>query len=168
MPKPVLNSERFLLYHGIFWNGRKPSGQFSDRFLAFPERKGALTVCIQGMKGAFRFSAKEDNKTIGRMLVSQPITFPKRHITNTKCGVISPNSAYRKRQPLYIKQLPLRGYEVLEHISVRAVKVIVSLTDACFSAVDPASADTKFCADFGLHHTVHIAVQDSQFQSRKL
>ena len=49
-------------------------------------------------------------------------------------------------------------------ISVRAVKVVVSLTDTCFSAVDPASADTELGADFGLHHTVHVAVQDGKSQ----
>ena len=56
--------------------------------------------------------------------------------------------------------------ESIEHISVRAVKRIISLTDTCFSAVDPASADAEFGANFGLHHAVHIAVQNGKFQSR--
>lgn len=50
----------------------------------------------------------------------------------------------------------------MEHISVRAVKRIISLTDACFSAVDPASADAELGADFGLYHAVHIAVQNGK------
>ena len=32
---------------------------------------------IQGIKGAFRLSVKEDNKTIDGMLASKPIMFPK-------------------------------------------------------------------------------------------
>ena len=118
---------------------------------------------IQGVKGVFR---RQNNKTAGRMLASQPITFPKRHIANTKCGVVYLNSAHRKRQPLRVKQLPLTRYEVFGHISVRAVQVIISPTDTCFSAVDPASADAEFGANFGLHHAVHIAVQNGKFQSR--
>ena len=50
----------------------------------------------------------------------------------------------------------------LNCISNRAVKVVVSLTDACFSAVDPASADAELGADFGLYHAVHIAVQNGK------
>ena len=53
----------------------------------------------------------------------------------------------------------------LNCISNRAVKTVISLTDACFSAIDRASADTELCTDFGLYHSVHIAVQNSEFQS---
>ena len=49
---------------------------------------GEKSFDMQGVKGVFR---RQDNKLVGRMLASQPITFPKRHIANTKCDVISPN-----------------------------------------------------------------------------
>ena len=102
------------------------------------------------------------------MLASQPITFPKRHITNTKKGVVSTNSVHRKRQPLCIKQLPLTGYEVLEHISVRAVEIIISLADARLAMVDSPSADAEFGADFALYHAVHVAIQNGKFQCGEL
>ena len=54
----------------------------------------------------------------------------------------------------------------LSCISDRAVKAVISLTDACLAVIDRASADAEFCADFSLSHTIHIAVQDSKFQSR--
>ena len=53
----------------------------------------------------------------------------------------------------------------LDCILNRAVKTVISLTDACFSAIDRASADTEFGAYFGLPHAVHVAVQNSKFQS---
>ena len=53
----------------------------------------------------------------------------------------------------------------LNCISKRAVKTVISLTNACLAVVDRTSADTEFGADFGLPHTVHITVQDSKFQS---
>ena len=109
------------------------------------------------------FSVKKDTKTIGGMLASRSIMFPKQYMANTKCGVVSPNFAHRKRQPLCIKQLPLMENEVLEHISVRSVNIAISPANARFSAVDFASADTEFSTNFGLYHTVHVAVQNSKF-----
>ena len=47
----------------------------------------------------------------------------------------------------------------LNCISERAVKIVISLADARFSAVDFASADTEFGADFGLLHAVQIAIK---------
>ena len=47
---------------------------------------------------------------------------------------------------------------------IRAVKRITSLSDACFSMVDRVSADAEFGADFGLSHSVHIAVWNSKLQ----
>ena len=49
-----------------------------------------------------------------------------------------------------------------------AVKIIVSLTDACLMVVYRASADAEFGADFGLSHTIHIAVQDGKLQRGEL
>ena len=56
-------------------------------------------------------------------------------------------------------------YGVKRHISVRAVKRIVPLADARFAVIYSPSADAEFCADFGLPHAVHVAVQNCQFQS---
>ena len=56
----------------------------------------------------------------------------------------------------------------LNCISKRVVKAVISLTDACLAVIDRTSAYTEFGAYFGLPHTVHIAVQDSKFQSREL
>lgn len=61
------------------------------------------------------------------------------------------------------KAIALQEDMKLSCISNRAVKIVISLTDACLAVVDRTSADTKFGADFGLPHTVHIAVQDSKF-----
>lgn len=47
----------------------------------------------------------------------------------------------------------------LNGISERAVKTVISLTDACFPMVYRASADSQFRTHFGLLHAVHIAVQ---------
>ena len=47
-----------------------------EQFRASSERKGVLTVCIQGIKGTFRPSFEEDNKAADGMLVSKPIAFP--------------------------------------------------------------------------------------------
>ena len=49
-----------------------------------------------------------------------------------------------------------------------AVKRIVSLSDACFTVVYCSAAYSEFCTDFGLSHTVHIAVQYGKFQCGKL
>ena len=43
-------------------------------------------------------------------------------------------------------------------LNKRAIKVVVSLPDACFAVIDCPSADTEFGADFGLSHAVHVAV----------
>lgn len=39
---------------------------------------------------------------------------------------------------------------------------IVSLPDACLVVVDRTSADAEFGANFGLYHTIHIAVQNGK------
>ena len=56
----------------------------------------------------------------------------------------------------------------LNCISNRAVKIVISLTDACLAVIDRTSADTEFGADFGLHHSVHVAVQDRKLQCGEL
>ena len=53
----------------------------------------------------------------------------------------------------------------LSCIFIRAVKIIISLTNTCLSVIDSSSADTEFSTDFGLYHSVHIAVQNGEFQS---
>ena len=50
-------------------------------------------------------------------------------------------------------------------ISKRAVQRIVPLPDARFPVIDSTSAYSEFRAHFGLPHTVHVAIQDSEFQS---
>ena len=50
-------------------------------------------------------------------------------------------------------------------ISKRAVKVVISLTNACLAVVDRTSSNAEFGAHFGLYHSVHIAIQDGKFQS---
>ena len=44
---------------------------------------------------------------------------------------------------------------------------MISFSDACFAMIDSSSAYSEFRADFGLSHAVHIAVQNSRFQSGK-
>ncbi len=43
----------------------------------------------------------------------------------------------------------------LNCISKCAVKVVISLTNACLAVVDGTSADAEFGAYFGLYHSVH-------------
>ena len=38
------------------------------------------------------------------------------------------------------------------------------MADTCFAGINFASADTEFRTDFGLHHAVHVAVQNGEFQ----
>ena len=53
----------------------------------------------------------------------------------------------------------------LNGISEFAVQRIVPLSDARFSVVYRSATDTQFRAYFCLPHTVHIAIQDGEFQS---
>lgn len=53
----------------------------------------------------------------------------------------------------------------LNGISEFAVQRIVPLADACFPVIDSTSADSEFRAHFGLPHSVHIAIQNGEFQS---
>ena len=59
----------------------------------------------------------------------------------------------------------LYGCIKFNEISKRAVKRIVSPTDTCFPMVYRSSADAEFGTHFCLPHAVHIAVQNSKFQS---
>ena len=47
-------------------------------------------------------------------------------------------------------------------------KRMISLPNTCFAVVYRASADAEFGADFGLSHTIHIAVQDGKLQRGEL
>ena len=67
-----------------------------------------------------------------------------------------------------IKSLPFQRDMKLIGISERAVKTVISLTDACLAGVYRTSADTEFGADLCLPHAVHIAVQDGEFQNGQL
>ena len=74
------------------------------------------------------------------------------------------SKCHEKRQvsrikPAFQKDMKLNG------ISEFSVQRIVPLSDAHFPVIDSTSADTKFGADFGLLHAVHIAIQNSEFQS---
>ena len=60
----------------------------------------------------------------------------------------------------------LYGCIEFNEISKRAVKRIVPLADTRFPMVYRASADSQFRADLCLPHTVHIAIQHGEFQSR--
>lgn len=53
-------------------------------------------------------------------------------------------------------------------ISESAVKTVISFADTCFAGIYFTSADAEFGADFGLHHTVHITVQDGKLQCGEL
>ena len=53
-------------------------------------------------------------------------------------------------------------------LNKRAIKVVVSLPDACFAVIDCPSADAEFGADFCLLHTVHIAIEYGKLQSGEL
>ena len=52
----------------------------------------------------------------------------------------------------------------LSGISVCAVKLLIPLTYARLAVVYRSSADAELGADFGLPHTVHVAVQDGKSQ----
>ena len=43
-------------------------------------------------------------------------------------------------------------------ISESAVKTVISFADTCLARIYLSSADTEFGADFGLYHSVHVAV----------
>lgn len=53
----------------------------------------------------------------------------------------------------------------LNGMSNSAVQRIVPLSDARFPVVYRSATDTQFRTHFGLPHTVHIAIQDGEFQS---
>ena len=46
----------------------------------------------------------------------------------------------------------------------RAVKTVISLADTCLTGIYLVSSDAEFGADFGLHHAVHVAVQNGKLQ----
>ena len=53
-------------------------------------------------------------------------------------------------------------------LNVAITIFVVSLTDACLTVVYCSATYSKFGADFGLYHAVHIAVQNGELQSRQL
>ena len=63
-----------------------------------------------------------------------------------------------------MQTFPSRKTMKLSVISERAVKVVISLTDARFAVVYCSATDAEFGADFGLHHSVHVTIQNGKFQ----
>ena len=49
---------------------------------------------------------------------------------------------------------------------MHAVKDLIPLANTRLTVIDGASADAEFGADFGLHHAVHVTVQNGKFQCR--
>lgn len=91
---------------------------------------------------------------------------PRRRRSNSGVQRLSLKTAAHEKRQTSDFGACLYVYMKFNAMSKRTVKVVISLTDACFAVIDSSSAGTEFGADFGLSHSVHIAVQYGNFQRR--